>query len=81
MSWPLHRKRVPFTLRKLKKFFKKTVVRFRPQPNKFAPAGLRAGRTTHAYLCGSIVERGMWREALTSVRHNLQEATATLAIG
>ena len=84
LSWPLHRKLVPFTLRDLEKFFKETLVRFGLRPNQFTPAGLRAGGTTHAYLCGSNVEQLMWRgrwEALTSLRHYLQEATATLAIG
>ena len=75
---------MPFTLRDLEKFFKETLVRFGLRPNQFTPAGLRAGGTTHAYLCGSNVEQLMWRgrwEALTSLRHYLQEATATLAIG
>ncbi len=75
LAWPIGRRLIEFNLRDMEEWFKETLTRFGLRPTQFTPAGLRAGGTTHAYLCGSSVEQLMWRgrwEALGSLRHHIQ---------
>jgi hypothetical protein len=83
LSWPLRRRLVEMDLKMLERRLREIMGAFDLRPAQFTAAGLRAEGTTHAYLCGSTVEQQMWRgrwETLSSLRHCIQEAAASLAI-
>ena len=79
-----HQPLVHFGVRQIEGWFRAVLPRLGLRPTAYTPAGLRAGGATFDYLSrGSTVEQLMWRgiwQTLTSLRHYVQEAAATMSV-
>ena len=74
----------PGSVRDLEAWFTWGMIRLGLSPARFTPGGMRAGGATHQYLQGTSLERVMWRgrwDAITTLRHYIQEASSVLALG